>query len=249
MDVTSRLGFSRMAAAGTAFALVPAAAFIMFGPSTPHRADTVTSRPARVNTALITQPASRQTARQEPAPGPATYRVQRGDSLTSIARHQYSKAAAWPVLYWANRRQIRWADQIVPGQLLRVPGLPQRIPAAPAALAPAPPPPPPIPAVQDDVAAATRFPVVAQRAVAADTSYSGGDAFQRCVIARESGGNSQVMNGSGHYGLYQFAAGTWAHYGGNPADFGHASVSEQNQVFVNAIAAGGQSNWAPYDGC
>ena len=81
-------------------------------------------------------------------------------------------------------------------------------------------------------------------------TYSGSSgSFQSCVIAAESGGNSQVMNSSGHYGLYQFAAGTWAAYGGNPADFGNASVAEQNQVFNNAIAAGGQSNWAPYDGC
>jgi hypothetical protein len=36
---------------------------------------------------------------------------------------------------------------------------------------------------------------------------------------------------------------------GNPADFGHASVAEQIQVFANALAAGGQSNWQPYDGC
>jgi hypothetical protein len=57
------------------------------------------------------------------------------------------------------------------------------------------------------------------------------------------------MNSTGHYGLYQFSAATWAAYGGNPADFGHASVTEQNQVFANALAAGGQSNWAPYDGC
>ena len=73
--------------------------------------------------------------------------------------------------------------------------------------------------------------------------------FQACVIAAESGGNPQVMNSSGHYGLYQFSASTWAAYGGNPADFGNASVAEQNQVFDNAIAAGGESNWAPYDGC
>jgi hypothetical protein len=26
-------------------------------------------------------------------------------------------------------------------------------------------------------------------------------------------------------------------------------VAEQNQVFNNAIAQGGQSNWSPYDGC
>jgi len=82
------------------------------------------------------------------------------------------------------------------------------------------------------------------------SSYSGSSgSFQACVIAAESGGNSQVMNASGHYGLYQFSASTWAAYGGNPADFGNASVAEQNQVFNNAIAAGGQSNWAPYDGC
>jgi len=57
------------------------------------------------------------------------------------------------------------------------------------------------------------------------------------------------MNSSGHYGLYQFSASTWAAYGGSAASFGHASVAEQNQVFNNAIAQGGQSNWSPYDGC
>jgi soluble lytic murein transglycosylase-like protein len=69
------------------------------------------------------------------------------------------------------------------------------------------------------------------------------------VISAESGGNSQVMNSSGHYGLYQFSSSTWAEYGGNPGAFGDASVAEQNQVFDNAIAAGGQSNWSAYDGC
>ena len=76
-----------------------------------------------------------------------------------------------------------------------------------------------------------------------------GGAFGACVISRESGGNSQVMNSTGHYGLYQFSASTWAAYGGNPADFGHATVAEQEQVFSNALGAGGQSNWSPYDGC
>jgi Transglycosylase-like domain len=81
-------------------------------------------------------------------------------------------------------------------------------------------------------------------------AYSGTRAFQQCVISRESGGNPQVMNASGHYGLYQFSYSTWVAYGGNPADFGHASVAEQNQVFANAMATpGGEGNWAPYDGC
>lgn len=74
-------------------------------------------------------------------------------------------------------------------------------------------------------------------------------AMQRCIIERESGGNSQVMNSSAHYGLYQFSASTWAASGGSPADFGHASVAEQNRVFANAVAERGYSDWRPYDHC
>ena len=106
------------------------------------------------------------------------------------------------------------------------------------------------------VASPAYAPVQATATVATPTysnaSYSGGTpggSFGSCVVARESGGNSQVMNSSGHYGLYQFSASTWAAYGGNPASFGNASVAEQNQVFANALAAGGQSNWSAYDGC
>jgi hypothetical protein len=69
------------------------------------------------------------------------------------------------------------------------------------------------------------------------------------VIARESGGNPDATNGAGYWGLFQFSEATWAAYGGNPADFGDASAGEQEQVFANAMAQGGESNWAPYDGC
>jgi hypothetical protein len=58
------------------------------------------------------------------------------------------------------------------------------------------------------------------------------------------------MNASGHYGLYQFSASTWAAYGGSASDFGDASAAEQNQVFDNAMATpGGAGNWSAYDGC
>ena len=77
-----------------------------------------------------------------------------------------------------------------------------------------------------------------------------GGSFAQCVIRRESGGSSQVMNSTRHYGLYQFSYGTWVAYGGSPAAFGHASVAQQNQVFANAMATpGGANNWRPYDGC
>jgi len=77
-------------------------------------------------------------------------------------------------------------------------------------------------------------------------SYGG---IQSCIISRESGGNSQVMNPSRHYGLYQFDYGTWVSGGGNGADFGHASVGEQQRVFANVYAARGAEPWAPSDGC
>jgi LysM repeat protein len=81
-------------------------------------------------------------------------------------------------------------------------------------------------------------------------STSGDGSFQSCVISRESGGNPDIWNASGHYGLYQFSESTWEAYGGSASDFGHASVAEQNQVFENAMATpGGEGNWGPYDGC
>ena len=179
--------------------------------------------------------------------GPSWYTVRLGDSLSAIAGRAYRNQNAWPVLYWANRSQIHWADVIEPGQVLRIPVEPSRIPDPPAALGPAP---APAPAVQ--AAAPSAAPLYAAAPTAVQASYTEGTpggSFGQCVVAAESGGNAQVMNSSGHYGLYQFSASTWAAYGGSPADFGNASVAEQNQVFANALAAGGESNWSAYDGC
>ena len=70
------------------------------------------------------------------------------------------------------------------------------------------------------------------------------------MIARESGGNSQVMNLSGHYGLYQFSASTWAEYGGSPALFGHAERSRAGSgSSTMPWPPGAEYNWSPYDGC
>ena len=177
---------------------------------------------------------------------PARYTVRSGDSLSAIAGKIYHKQNAWTVLYWANRGTIHWANMIGEGQVLKVPALPAKIPAAPSQLGPAPAPAPAPAAAPAAVSSSTSAPARAT----VSGSYSGASgSYQACVIARESGGNSQVMNSSGHYGLYQFSASTWSAYGGSSADFGHASVSEQNRVFNNAMAQGGQSNWSPYDGC
>ena len=207
----------------------------------------------------------RDAAAQKPAAKTATkkYTVKSGDSLSAIAKHVYSESAAWPVIYYANRGQIKWANVISAGQKLTIPAKPAKIPAAPSQLGPVAPAPAPVhtstastatesaPVTQSapaEAAPAEAAPAQAAPAQPAAT-YHGGSGFQSCVISRESGGNSQVMNSSGHYGLYQFSEGTWEAYGGSASDFGHASVAEQNQVFNNAIAQGGQSNWSAYDGC
>ena len=189
---------------------------------------------------------------------PTWYTVRPGDTLSSIAGRVYHNSSAWPALYWHNRSRVRWANIITAGQKLSIPREPAHIPAAPKQLGPAThyTPRHARPATTDEAetqsAPATTSAPATAPAPASSASWSGGypgGAFGACVVARESGGNSQVMNSTGHYGLYQFSASTWAAYGGNPADFGHASVAEQNQVFANALAQGGQSNWAPYDGC
>jgi LysM repeat protein len=175
-------------------------------------------------------------SQQAVASTPTTYTVRSGDSLSKIAGRVYHDQAAWPVIYWANRGKIRSADDILAGQVLRIPAKPAHIPNAPAQVA-------------SVVVTASQSGGVTYAPAETASTYSGGGGFASCVIARESGGNSQVMNSSGHYGLYQFSASTWEEYGGSGGDFGHASVSEQNKVFDNALAAGGQSNWSAYDGC
>ena len=188
-----------------------------------------------------------QTAQHQQQAGsgqPSWYTVKAGDSLSVIAERSYHNRNAWPVLYWANRNRIHWANVIEAGQVLRIPVEPTRIPAPPALLGPA-----PAPVAETAAPEATPAAATAQGAAEVSSSATPGGSFAQCVIARESGGQTQVMNGSGHYGLYQFSASTWAAYGGSPADFGHASASEQNQVFNDAVASGGQSNWSAYDGC
>jgi LysM repeat protein len=260
---SARTRFTRRLPGAAAPALLGvAAAFVVA--NTPATALAATQAPAHHTTAKaavqlsgpnaghllsVTRPAAKHASAR-----PAKYTVKSGDSLSAIAKRAYNNPDYWPVLYWANHSQIRYANVIEVGQVLTVPAKPAHAPAAPSVLGPTPPPAPAPVATSTSATsyqAPSSYTAPAQSAPVQSTTYSGsgGSSFQQCVIARESGGNSQVMNGSGHYGLYQFSSGTWAAYGGNPADFGNASVAEQNQVFNNAIAAGGQSNWAPYDGC
>jgi hypothetical protein len=69
-----------------------------------------------------------------------------------------------------------------------------------------------------------------------------------CIRTAEEGGSYAWGPGNGG-GAYQFVLGTWENYGGSASEFGVAGPAYQDQIFDNAIAAGGASNWTAYDGC
>lgn len=228
---------------------IAATAFAVVG--TPATSQAATHAPAghHAQAARTTRVASltRKTAPVHKANAASTksYTVQSGDTLSSIAQRFYQDPGYWTAIYQANQDAIKYANTITPGQNLTVPAKPSSAPAAPSSLsAPA-----PQPVEQQSAPVQQSEPTQSADDESSDASTSGDSGFQSCVISHESGGDSQVMNSSGHYGLYQFSPSTWAEYGGNPSDFGSASASEQNQVFDNAMAQGGESNWSAYDGC
>jgi len=59
-----------------------------------------------------------------PEPEPATYTVQAGDTLSSIARQVYGKASLWHIIFDANRDILDDPGRIKPGQVLRIPPQP-----------------------------------------------------------------------------------------------------------------------------
>jgi Transglycosylase-like domain len=83
-------------------------------------------------------------------------------------------------------------------------------------------------------------------------STGGGDAAHSalgdCIRNAEEGGSYAWGPGNGG-GAYQFEEGTWEHYGGAASEYGVAGAAYQDQIFDNAVAAGGASNWTDYDGC
>jgi hypothetical protein len=83
-------------------------------------------------------------------------------------------------------------------------------------------------------------------------SSGGGDAASSplgiCIRNAEEGGSYAWGPGNGG-GAYQFLLGTWEKYGGAASQYGVAGPAYQDQIFDNAIAAGGASNWTSYDGC
>jgi nucleoid-associated protein YgaU len=55
------------------------------------------------------------------APAADSYVVQKGDSLSKIAKKVYGDAKAWKKIFEANKDTIKDPDKIQPGQKLKLP--------------------------------------------------------------------------------------------------------------------------------
>ncbi|MCB1883879.1 MAG: peptidoglycan-binding protein LysM [Geminicoccaceae bacterium] len=60
-----------------------------------------------------------KTDKQEPESRTRT--VQKGDTLSKIAKEAYGDAGKYPVIFEANKPMLKDPDKIYPGQLLRIP--------------------------------------------------------------------------------------------------------------------------------
>jgi hypothetical protein len=182
-----------------------------------------------------------------------TYTVRPGDTLSSIAHKLLGSERYWPELWWANKK-ITNPDEISVGQVLTLPANAGSMPAniVTAAYDAIPKPPPPVVTVSDVQQASQPQadpPADPAPVSEAPVSTAGDSGFQACVISRESGGDANIWNDTGHWGLYQFSESTWYANGGPPGSFGNASQAVQNDVFWNTFRADGTQPWAPSDGC
>ena len=116
-----------VAATTTAFTLVPGS----------HTSAGVTEAAAQVLPAQNVMDHPRGTLVVMPL---TTWTVGKGDTLSGIAKTRYGKEAAWPLIYWANHKQVKWANRIQVGQTLQLPIPDGPIPAPPRLLQPPPPP-------------------------------------------------------------------------------------------------------------
>ncbi|MBX3727036.1 MAG: peptidoglycan-binding protein LysM [Xanthomonadales bacterium] len=51
------------------------------------------------------------------------YTVEKGDTLSAIAKREYGNAGKYPLIFEANRPMLSDPDKIYPGQVLRIPPL------------------------------------------------------------------------------------------------------------------------------
>ena len=164
---------------------------------------------------------------------PAHYTVKAGDTLSSIARHQYGSARAWSALWWVNRHKVHNPQMIRVGQRLTLSSWHPRkawLDRAAAAATPAP--------------AVSSAPAAASTGTWSAPAPSGGVNWS-AIAACESGGNWGISTGNGFYGGLQFTEGTWlANGGGQYAPSANlATPAEQIAVAERVLASQGIGAW------
>jgi hypothetical protein len=166
---------------------------------------------------------------------PAHYTIKAGDTLSSIARHEYGSAHAWPALWWVNRHKVHNPQMIRVGQRLTLSSWhPRKAWLDRAALAATPAPAP----------AVSSAPAAASTGTWSAPAPSGGVNWS-AIAACESGGNWSISTGNGFYGGLQFTEGTWlANGGGQYAPSANlATPAEQIAVAERALASQGIGAW------
>ena len=166
---------------------------------------------------------------------PAHYTVKAGDTLSSIARHEYGSAHAWPALWWVNRHKVHNPQMIRVGQRLTLSSWhPRKAWLDRAALAATPAP----------ARAVSSAPAAASTGTWSAPAPSGGVNWS-AIAACESGGNWSISTGNGFYGGLQFTEGTWlANGGGQYAPSANlATPAEQIAVAERALASQGIGAW------
>ena len=169
---------------------------------------------------------------------PDHYTVKSGDTLSSIARHEYGSATAWPALWWVNRHQVHNPQMIQVGQRLTLSSWhPHKAWLNRAALAaiPASAPAPPV---------STAAPAAPATGNSSAPAPSGGVNWS-AIAACESGGNWGANTGNGFYGGLQFTEGTWlANGGGQYASSANlATPAEQMAVAQRVLGSQGIGAW------
>ena len=62
-----------------------------------------------------------QLATAAAGPEPVFHKVERGDTLSAIARKHLGSANKYPAIFEANKPMLKHPDKIYPGQVLRIP--------------------------------------------------------------------------------------------------------------------------------
>ncbi len=60
---------------------------------------------------------------EDPAPAAIFHTVEKGDTLSKIAKKVYGNAMKYPVIFEANKPMLTDPDKIYPGQVLRIPAI------------------------------------------------------------------------------------------------------------------------------